>query len=493
MSENTQSLRSIQEKWLMDCLRRNGQCEYARLYRFDEINSIEAFRTSVPLVDYEILAPFIERIAAGEADVLFNALPVAFEMTGGSSGGGKLFPYTAETFKDFQRALLPWLGTAFHKYGISHGKGYWAISPALRTARFTNGGIKIGVEDEAYLGESARGAFADSAAVPSWVGELNNFDEWLIATLYWLLRADSLELISVWSPTFLLMLLDGLEKQSGYVARLLEEGGQIGNRHLDSDNEAFERFQIYLRTRDYFSLWPELKLISCWKDGTSRPYYERLVSRFSFVSFQPKGLVSTEAAVTIPDYEDRPVLTAESGFYEFLKSDGECVFAHELLKGEAYEVVLTTSGGLYRYRSGDQVSCEGYAGMLPILRFIGRCGIVSDMVGEKLTDAFVKSAFQPLTGFAMLIPIPDEVPYYLLVTDEAADTEGIDIALGMNPQYAYARSLGQLGNLRGLVVHDATQRYIRYQIDAGKRAGDIKIPALQPDGRWLNMLQGWYS
>jgi hypothetical protein len=44
--------------------------------------------------------------------------------------------------------------------------------------------------------------------------------------------------------------------------------------------------------------------------------------------------------------------------------------------GRTYAIILTTSGGLYRYRIGDLV--EGIV-QCPILRFCGRENNVSDM------------------------------------------------------------------------------------------------------------------
>ena len=51
---------------------------------------------------------------------------------------------------------------------------------------------------------------------------------------------------------------------------------------------------------------------------------------------------------------------------------------------------MTTGSGLYRYRTGDlvEVGTDGRA-----IRFIGRTGNVSDLVGEKLSEAQVTRAF----------------------------------------------------------------------------------------------------
>ena len=78
-----------QGAWLRDCLERNRATDYGRRYGFDFIRSVGEFRDRVPSISYDDVAPWIERAANGEADVLFKGRPVAFERTGGNTGGIK--------------------------------------------------------------------------------------------------------------------------------------------------------------------------------------------------------------------------------------------------------------------------------------------------------------------------------------------------------------------------------------------------------------------
>src|SRR5256885_4455116 len=88
-------------------------------------------------------------------------------------------------------------------------------------------------------------------------------------------------------------------------------------------------------------LWPRLKLVSCWASGASKPFADEVAARLPHAHLQPKGLVSTETVVTVPDADDRPVLT-EHGFFEF-EREGRLYLADELLEGDVYEVVATTA------------------------------------------------------------------------------------------------------------------------------------------------------
>ncbi len=483
------ALRQKQEQWLMTCLQRNASSCYGQRYRFEGITTLHAYQTTVPMVNYETLEPFLMRIANGESDVLFQGIATAFEVTGGSVGGGKLIPYSTNSFEDFQRAILPWLYAISQRYGIRRKATYWSISPALARAKTTDGGIPIGVSDGEYLGST----FDDTVVVPSWVGELRDVYEWQLATLYYLIRCEALELISVWSPTFLLMLLDILDERFEELLSLFAQGGKIDEQTLVPHEEALQRLLQYGATKNTVTLWPQMKLISCWQDGSSKPFFDQLRDRFSHVAFQPKGLIATEGVITIPNAQGIPLLSPESGFYEFLHSTGEIYLAHELTTDNSlYEVVLTTAGGLYRYRMGDMVACEGYEEGLPILRFRGRKGIVSDMVGEKLNDLFVQKALKNIKSFSMLVPDHTRIPHYILLSDEAITPDTlltVETQLMENPQYAYARKIGQLGSLEVRILTNALRVYIDYKIRMGSRVGDIKIPSLHDDAQWLQMIQ----
>lgn len=486
-----ESLLVEQRTWLFRCLKRNSSSYYGRHFNFESIDSVGCYQERVPLIGYENIAHLIQRIADGENDVLFKGGATAFEVTGGSTSGGKLIPYTKESFSDFQRAILPWFNRVVQRYGITGEKAYWSISPALHRLKTTKGGVTIGVDDRAYLGEEVS-TFADSTVVPSWVGDLNDVRQWQIVTLYWLIRSCHLEFISIWSPTFLLMLLNILNDRYDEVMNLLSEGGELKERSLGPDHNACDRLRRYSSNNDCEQLWPQLKLISCWQDASSKPFAKLVQKRFPNTAFQAKGLICTEGIVTIPDNEGNPLLSADSGFYEFLDKKKNVYLPHELTTGDVYEVVMTTSGGLYRYQTNDLVRYEGLKMGLPILRFIGRSGIVSDMVGEKLNEAFVQQVLDDIDDFTMLVATNTKLPHYILLGDSVnvnKEATRVEKELRQNPQYAYARNIGQLGRLKMVVLRDAMQLYIDYRTALGSRVGDIKIPALQTDEAWLQIIQ----
>ncbi len=467
----------------MQCLRHNRNTKYGLQHKFGTIFGIADYQMRVPIVNYDDLLPWIEDMTEGTADHLFQGRTVAFERTSGSTSAQKLIPYSAESLEDFRRGLLPWLAALPQRFGITSGKAYWTISPATRQPQFTAGRIPIGLPDSAYLGDDLTGFFLKTSAVPFWVAELEDTDDWQLATLYFLMRSADLQLISVWSPTFLSTLICALSERRYELEQVLIAGLYIHRHELPADPSAYLRFQQFHASSDPKTLWPELKLISCWADASSQPYYRQLKTLFGDIPVQPKGLLSTEAVVTIPDREDRMLLTTQSGFYEFLDGAGDVHLAHELQVNQEYQVILTTSGGLYRYRSDDWVCCHGYVGDRPELRFVGR-EQVSDLVGEKLNEVFVCSCLEDIEGFRMLLAL-NNIPGYCLVLETTSASWNLSTCveqkLCRNPHYAYARKLSQLQPLKILTLDNPTELYLRHALRRGARLGDIKPPVLCSD------------
>jgi hypothetical protein len=432
--------------WLETVLARNAHTTYLR--RFGSPREPASFRAEVPIVSHEDLLPSLELIQRGHPDVLFAGRPVAYERTAGSSGAAKLIPYSSDGLDDFRRALIPWLVESARRHGVT-GRAYLSISPATRAAEMI-GDTPVGLSDGAYLGPAAAAILAALTVVPFDVAAITDVVRWRAATLEYLAAANDLELISCWSPTFLLRLLDELP--------------------------------------DPKRLWPRLELVSCWVAAASHPFAVELAARLPHAHLQPKGLLSTECVVTVPDAEDRPVLTPH-GFFEFERG-GTLMLQHELERGATYAVIATTASGLYRYRTGDLVRCDGDATSgRPVLEFVGRGELVCDLVGEKLAEPFVDECLRAVRGFRLLGPAA-QGDGYVLATDATAgaDVQRVEQRLCANPHYALARRIGQLKSLRLVEVERLFDRYVDVQLKRGVRLGDVKPVALRRERSWLETL-----
>jgi hypothetical protein len=248
---------------------------------------------------------------------------------------------------------------------------------------------------------------------------------------------------------------------------------------------------------DWMRLWPRLRVISCWCDGHAALAATGLREKFPGIAVQEKGLLATEGIVSIPFAGVRP-LAIRSHFLEFEDANGRILIASELRAGEIYGVLLTTMGGLYRYRLNDLIFVDGHLGQTPTIRFVGKSGLVSDRAGEKLSDGFVAqvirqfmSRYSATPTFIMLAPDQDfEGCRYTLYLDadlpETAAAD-LDLFLSANPQYAHCRRLGQLLAPRLFrLAGEPYRAYCARLVGAGQRLGDIKPAALSRLDGWSN-------
>ena len=461
-------VRQTQAELLGQMLHENRDTWFGRRHGFAKIVDVSAFRDRVPPTTYDDYAPLVARIAAGEAGVLTRDSVLLFEPTSGTIGGEKLIPYTAGLRRQFQRGIAVWIADLFyHRPAVRAGRAYWSISPALGPPRRASGGLPIGFdEDTAYLGRLEQLALRKLLVTPDkhTQSDMTAFRE---ATVRSLMAAKDLTLISVWSPTFLTVLLS-----------------QPSLAHASGSE-----------------VWPNLALISCWTDAAAGQFVPELRRLFPGVEIQPKGLLATEGFVSIP-LVDKPgaALAVRSHFFEFEEETGRIRLAHELEQGGRYRVLITTAGGLYRYQLRDEIGIVGFHQQCPLLRFLGKSDLISDLVGEKLAETHVRMVLDGMAslppGFRLLVPVLGRPPRYRLYIQAKPGSEWVrqkmmhELQAGLeeNPYYRHAVALGQLAPVEIAPLRsdgeNAWPIFERRCLERGQKAGDIKPAALD---RWT----GW--
>lgn len=506
----TKEVGNAQRRLLLQILRRNAATEFGRRCGFDLIDDAGEYRRRVPLGNYDTLKNEVDKIAAGESNVL-TAEPVRLlQPTSGSTTGRKLIPYTATLQEQYRRCISAWIGDLFRERpNVRRGRQYWSISPALDGPHITAGGVPIGFDDDAaYLGRWQQFVARKLLAVPGHVARIRQTEAFRRATLLGLVAVSDLSLVSVWSPTFLLMLLDALPREGERLA--YELAGRLSRRRAEILRSAARHSEIGADA--LAELWPRLALVSCWTDAAAAGPATVLRSKLPHVEVQPKGLLATEGCVSFPLVgAEGAALAIRSTFLEFLVVDesgvnvasDESHLAHELQIGRRYAVVITTGGGLYRYQLGDVIEVIGCSRQCPLVRFVGRLGIASDLVGEKLAEPFVRQAIESVlerqrlrSRFTLLAPsamAPSGYRLYVQCDRDASIEErrlAIDLeqSLRANPHYEYAVRIGQLAPVRVEVLdsggESAWHIYERTCVSRGQKLGDIKPTSLDPHCDW---------
>jgi len=467
----------------------------------------------MPISTWRDYAAFVPAIARGELSQLCSSPVRILEPTSGSTTNTKLIPYTDALQREFRAAIDPWILSLFlQRPGLLLTRQYWSVSPTTSCDALPDCAVPIGFEDDAaYLGAVGRWVRSTLFTAPSWLRHVQDASAHELLTLLCLVRDRRLGLISVWHPSMLELLLAALLDRRAALADCLRTGHLPADAALTETQRACfeaahppdpsraEQFERALAPGGPgpAALWPRLAVISCWDEGRASSGAAALRERFPRVWVQGKGLLATEGVVTIP-LGDAKVCAVRSHVLEFREANSEDVQPLEsLVRGGEYEVLMSTGGGLVRYRLGDRVRCTGFVGRTPTLRFLGRLGGGCDLVGEKLEPAVVEQALQELEddgplAFAMLTPADDQRGYVLWFEGQPcqepeAMARRLDGALCAGYHYAHARRLGQLRAIEARPVSGASTRYRDALVARGVKAGDIKQTPLHPATFWTEV------
>lgn len=495
-------VRKCQERLLIDIVRRNALTEFGRRHDFAAMRNWDDFRARVPIQSAEEYQALVRRIAAGENNVLNPQSPRLFGMTSGLSGEHKLIAHPASGLAAFGQAGRIWLGDLLNTWpAIRQGRAYLSISPPLAgPARVTPRGIPIGMSAPSrHLARWGEQVFAQISvtspgfdADPAWSEDIAG---WRRATAVILAAAGDLSLLSLANPGFFDVLWRTLKEQSECILRQIHDGSKFpGMPHIPAApgrSRSLAR-QLAGPGASPTACWPKLALISCWGHAASTETARMLAEQWPGIPLQPKGLWATEAPVSIPlAAYPWPVLAVNCACYEFIDAAGSAFLAHEVRSGNAYRIVLTTAGGLYRYDLGDRVAVRGFAGKAPLLEFIGRLGIVADLAGEKLTDSFVAQSLPAGIGPRLLLA-SNHLRRYRLVVDAArhdvaaaqALAEATEQALCKHWLYADRRGLGLLEPVAAMRVRQPAAVMDKLCLARGMRGDGGKPVALAPGKGW---------
>lgn len=514
--------RRAQEALLLSLLRRNAGSRYGQRFSFGTIRSVREYQQRVPSVSHDEILEEIDAIARGEQRVLTEEPVLAMERTTGSTAPSKLVPFTRSLLREFQAALAPWMADLYsHHPQLMGGGAYWSVSPLRAEAETTTGGLPVGFEEDVdYFEGLGRPFLRRLIATPRGLARIADLDDCRYATLRYLLAAEDLRFISVWHPSFLTLLLDAMQAHADKLVQDVERGTLTTSRALPDALVRAQRprprrakqLRAILRRRGSLApdeVWPALRVISCWASAAAAPYARELATLFPQAELQPKGLLATEGVVSIPLVgQAAAALAVTSHVFEFIAdgADARPLLADELELGGSYSVLLTNGGGLYRYALGDRVRVVGRVLGTPLIEFVGKEALVSDLRGEKLHQQRIGSILDAVfqegrlaPAFAMLAPETGRPPCYVLyvespgLSDEASAALGarVEEALLEGHHYRYCRRLGQLGPARTFRIRSGAARaYLERCAALGQRLGSVKPTPLHRADGWSVCFDG---
>jgi len=419
----TQSVAASQLRKLEQILERNAATEYGREYGFSAIHSLSDYTRAVPVIQYEAIAERVDRMAAGETNVLTAEAPIQFARTSGTTGKPKLIPVTPTCRgRDHADQMRTWLFHAQKAHpGMFSGKVLSLVSPAEEGR--TSAGIPFGsTSGDIYRNIPA--LVRSTYVVPYPVFEIEDHDAEFYAILRLGIAAD-VSFLCTANPSSITKLCEFTDAHAEELIRDVRDGTLKQDLTMSREQRALvesackpdpdlARRLDEMRERrgrllpgDY---WPNLDLIGCWKGGTVGAHVDGFGAWFDPDGTSPKavrdwGYLSSEARGSIPltDEGAGGVLTVGTNVYEFVDVDQldaapedpsawTFLGAHEVDSPRDYYVFITTTGGLYRYDINDIVRVEGFYNEAPIITFQRKGRGMTSLTGEKVSDMQVIEA-----------------------------------------------------------------------------------------------------
>lgn len=507
--------RAAQAELLEQCVARNAETAFGAEHAFARVRDMDAYRAAVPIRHYEELAPWIDRAAAGEPAMLTKQDPIRFWKTTGTTSIPKRIPVTPASAGRTTESFLTLAGLQLHVYPETNERSDTTLvthlSPKSIKEHLGGGRFPYCSTTEVPIEVNPRSA----GFVAPWLVPLQHVVEDDAERLYFMLAfaaLHDLRAIYCLHPSRFQTIASALAKSWPRLVGELRDGTLLGAPAREPRPERARELEAIasragtLRPND---VWPRLVYVSSWSGSYISRYLPVIEGAFC-KAFLPMPSISSECFLTMTVDDDRigQPLNIRGGIFEFIPAEQKVepgtatLQFHELAVGAAYEVVITTLAGLYRYATCDIFRVVGYAGDVPRLEYIGRRS-VSDLTGEKLAEQQVADGVRavlaehalPGANFTLCALQDDGSgvrPRYVLVLEAdlaaergAAIARAVDDRLrAVNSRYELKRNFNDLDAIAiELVAPGTFAAYRELLVRRGMPAGQLKDRVLHATGR----------
>lgn len=473
---------AAQAAYLRALLAANADTEYGRKYGFAAIRTPAEFAARVPLVTYADLAPYVQRLMAGERGLLTAEAPIFYALSTGTTGGIKQIPVTPAYRREFQQTVQVAFWHVYRRFPQAFtGRFLYSVSPRRRMR--AGDGLDVGSMSGFNFTEQPP-LVRKLYAWPAELFEVADLPTRAYLALYLALVGD-ISLITGVFPLPIVTMLRALATEAEALAADLESGRLDGAKVLPPAQRAFfERLAVRdpalaARVRALpatpvearvAQAFPKLRLVYCWTTSTAGLYVPELKRRLGpGVAVRDAIFAASEAWCNVPMGTEAPggPAAVDVVYLEFIEEQAYLAGSREtstvagLEQGKRYFVVTTNSCGFYRYLLGDVVEVRGSYLATPAIHFVRKAGAWSNLAGEGLDESHVNEAVG-----AALAARGVEASWFALVGD------------GARPGYTL-----YLEPAPGAAVADVALADLAADVDARLRAGvffynDVRAKAL---------------
>ncbi len=350
----------VQDEWFKRLINAGRSTEWGRLYDYKSINSYVDFANRVPVSDYEQLKPFIDRLRAGEQNILWPEEIKWFAKSSGTTSSKSKF--------------IPVSNASLEECHFKGGKDMISL--------YVNNFPDSEVFDGRGLVMGGSHSITEVSTDSYYDGDLSAI---LIQNLpFWVQFMKT--------PNLNIALMDEWEAKIEMMAHETMQHDVTSIAGVPSWTMVLLRKILEISGKENISeVWPRLEVF--FHGGVSLdPYREQLRQLI------PSGKMhymetynASEGFFGIQDLSDRNelLLMLDYGiFYEFIPVDAlqdenpKVLRLSEVEKGVVYAMVITTNAGLWRYLIGDTVI---FTSLSPFrLKITGRTKSYINTFGEEL-------------------------------------------------------------------------------------------------------------
>lgn len=466
-----------QDKVFKKLISKAKNTAFGKDHDFKNIVSYNDFKDRVKVTDYEGLRAYVDRIVAGESDVLWIGKPLYFAKTSGTTSGAKYIPITKESMpthiKAARNALLFYIAEKKDASFVNGKMIFLQGSPILSNKN----GIKLGRLSGIVAHYVPK--YLLKNRLPSW--ETNCIEDWdtKVNTIVEETMNEDMSVISG-IPSWVQM----------YFEKLIEKTGK-------SISELFPNFNFFIYGGVNFE-----------------PYknkFENLIGKkIDYIELYPasEGFIAYQDSQTAKGM----LLQLNSGiFYEFIpanefyQENPTRISLKDVKMGMNYVIILNTTAGLWGYNIGDTVeftSTKPYRIKVTgrIKHFISAFGehVIGKEVEKALNDSILNTN-TTISEFTVAPQVNPEngLPYHeWFIEFENEPNNLLEFATKIDASMQ-AQNIYYLDLIAGKVLQQLVIRKVKkggfheYMKSIGKFGGQNKIPQLSDDRKIADVLQNF--
>ena len=459
----------VQNELLHELIKKASKTETGKLYEFKTIKSYNIFKSRVPLCNYDDIELNIERCRKGEQNIFWPSNIKWFAKSSGTTNSkSKFIPLSSEALED-----------CHYKAGKDMLSLYYNNNEDSQL--LTGKSLRLGGSNELYNKNDSY--FGDLSSIiiqnlPFWAefsstpsNKTSLMPEWETKMKAIVAESISEKVTSLAGvPSWMLVLLQNVLKET--------------------------------KKKTISQVWPDAEVY--FHGGVSfKPYRELYKGLFTKKNFRYYEIYNaSEGFFGIQDrnHSDELLLMLDYGiFYEFIpikgdkEDDSDIIPLSEVALNTNYSIVITTNGGLWRYKIGDTIQ---FTSLSPYrIQVTGRTKHFINVFGEELIIDNAEKALERVSAKTKSIisnytagPIfmekdsqgahewiiefekePENLNHFSSLLDEALQEENSD----------YEAKRYKNMTLHSLKVHKAKKGlFYEWLSKKGKLGGQHKVPRL---------------